>query len=127
MIFEYSATRTFTEVLELNDPGNCAIHGEGSFRDGKITFEGDYYMIIKTIMGKTTFIKWGPLIPDLETLPNTFKLEIKTSPYKEATVAREIQSFINDGFKDIQKAEEILVEEALEFLPQENNYLATIS
>ena len=127
MIVEYNATRTFTDALTLNDPGNCAIRGEGSFKDGKITLEGDYYLIIRTVMGKTTFIKWGPLIPDLETLPNTFKLEIKTSPYKEATVAREIQSFINDGFKDIQKAEEILVEEALEFLPQENNYLATIS
>ena len=56
MLFEYSATRTFTETLEISDPGNCAIHGEGSFRDGKITFPGDYYLIIKTVMGKTSLI-----------------------------------------------------------------------
>jgi hypothetical protein len=66
-------------------------------------------------------------MPDFESLPNTFKLEIKTSPYKEATIEKEIKTFINDGFKNIQKAEEILVEEALDFLPQEDNYLATIS
>lgn len=127
MLIDYSATKTFTETLQLDDPGNCAIHGEGTFKDGKVTFEGDFYMIIKTIMGKTTFIKWGPLIPDLETLPNTFKLEIKTSPYKEPTIEKEIKNFINDGFKNIQKAEEILPEEAIEFLPNEDNYWSTLS
>jgi hypothetical protein len=84
-------------------------------------------MLISTVMGKTTFVKWGPIIPDFDSLPNTFKLEIKTSPYKETTIEKEIKAFVNDGFKNIQKAEEISTEEALEFLPQENNYLATIS
>ena len=57
MLFDYSATRTFNQTLQIDDIGNCAIHGEGSFRDGRVTFAGDYYMIVKTIMGKTTFIK----------------------------------------------------------------------
>lgn len=65
-------------------------------------------------------------MPDFEALPNTFKLEVKTAAYKEATIAKEIQSFINDGLKGIQEAEEILPEEALEFLPQELNYNATL-
>jgi hypothetical protein len=77
-------------------------------------------------MGKTTFIKWGPIEPDFESLPNTFKLEVKTAPYKEATIAKEIQSFINDGFKNIQNAVELLPEEAIEYLPQEINYNATL-
>lgn len=127
MLFDYNATRTFSQTLQIDDPGNCAIRGNGSFRDGKIAFPGDYYMIIKTTMGKTTFIKWGPLMPDFEELPNTFKLELKTAPYKESTIAKEIQSFINDGLKNIQEAEEILFEEALEFLPQEINYNATLN
>lgn len=126
MLFDYSATRTFTQTLQIDDPGNCAIRGEGTYRDGKVTFDCDYYMIIKTVMGKTTFIKWGPIEPDFERLPNTFKLEIKTAPYKEATIAKEIQSFINDGFKNIQNAVELLPEEAFEYLPQEINYNATL-
>ena len=65
-------------------------------------------------------------MPDFDELPNTFKLEVKTAAYKEATVAKEIQSFINDGLKGIQAAEEILPEEALEFLPRELNYNATL-
>lgn len=126
MIIEYNATRTFTDTLELDDPGNCAIRGEGFFRDGKIILDGEYYLVISTVMGKTTFIKWGPLIPDIDILPNTFKLEIKTSPYKEYTIEKEIKAFINDGFKGIQSAEELAVDDALTFLPKEANYLATL-
>lgn len=126
MLFDYSATRTFNQTLQIDDIGNCAIRGEGSFRDGRAVFEGEYYMIIKTIMGKTTFIKWGPLVPDLDVLPNTFKLEIKTTPYKEVTIAKEIQSFINDGFKNINNAEELLPEEALDYLPSTKNYMETL-
>ena len=65
-------------------------------------------------------------MPDFEELPNTFKLEVKTATYKEATIAKEIQSFINDGFKGIQAANEILIEEAIQYLPQETNYIATL-
>lgn len=126
MLFDYSATRTFNQTLQIDDIGNCAIRGEGCFRDGRAVFSGDYYMIVKTVMGKTTFIKWGPLMPDFTALPNTFKLEVKTAAYKEATVAKEIQSFINDGLKGIHDAEELLPEEAIEFLPTPQNYLATL-
>lgn len=127
MLFDYSATRTFNQTLQIDDIGNCAIRGEGSFRDGRAVFSGDYYMIVKTVMGKTTFIKWGPLMPDFESLPNTFKLEVKTAPYKEATVAKEIQSFVNDGLKGIHNAEEILPEEAIEYLPGSQNYIETLA
>ena len=126
MLIDYNATKTFTQTLQIDDIGNCAIHGEGSFRDGKVIFPGDYYMIVNTVMGKTTFIKWGPIMPDFTALPNTFKLEIKTSPYKEITVMKEIQAFINDGFKGIHDATEMLPEEAIDFLPNSANYAETL-
>lgn len=127
MLIDYSATRTFTQTLQLDDIGNCAIRGKGAFRDGRVTLAGEYYMLIKTIMGKTTIMKWGPLQPDFTALPNTFKLEIKTTPYKEATIIKEIQSFINDGLKGISCAEELLPEEAIEFLPEHQNYTETLA
>jgi hypothetical protein len=78
-------------------------------------------------MGKTTFIKWGPLMPDFVALPNTFKLEIKSCPYKETTIIREIQSFINDGLKGIHDATEMLPEQAIAFLPDVTNYTETLA
>jgi hypothetical protein len=127
MLFDYSATRTFNQTLQIDDIGNCAIRGEGSYRDGRCIFSGDYYLLVKTIMGKTTIIKWGPLQPDLLALPNTFKLEIKTTPYKEPIIAKEIQSFINDGLKGIHNAEELLPEEAVEYLPNTQSYTETLA
>ena len=67
------------------------------------------------------------MLPDLENLPNTFKLEIKTAPYKEYTIEKEIYSFVNDGFKNIQKAEELSFEEVFSKLPKELNYLLTLA
>ena len=57
MLIDYSATKTFTQSLQIDDIGNCAIRGEGSYRDGRCVFSGDYYLLVKTIMGKTTVIK----------------------------------------------------------------------
>jgi hypothetical protein len=65
-------------------------------------------------------------MPDFDALPNTFKLEIKTCPCKELTIIREIQSFINDGLKNISEARELLPEEAVKFLPTEINYTETL-
>lgn len=127
MLIDYSATKTFTQTLQIDDIGNCAIRGEGSFRDGKVTWPGDYYLVIKTVMGRTVFMKWGPLMPDFTALPNTFKLEVKTCQYKEGTIVKEIESFINDGLKGIHDAEQILPEEALEFLPNETNFMETLA
>ena len=33
-------------------------------------------------------------MPDINLLPNTFKIEVKIATYKEATIAKEIQGFI---------------------------------
>jgi hypothetical protein len=126
MIIDYSIQKTFSESLILEDIGNCAIYCQGSFRDGKITLPGDYYIIIKTVMGKTKAVKWGPMMPDLDELPNTFKLEVKTLNYKETAIVKEIQGFINDGFKGITQASEITIDEALTKLPQTVNFVATL-
>lgn len=126
MIIDYNATRTFSDSLVLDDPGNCAIYCFGSFVDNKVPFPGDYYMIVQTIMGKTTFIKWGPFIPDLPELPNTFKLEVKTINYKETAIKREIANFINEPSKNVEQASVISKEEALSKLPNEENYVCTL-
>ena len=127
MLIDYSATKMFTQSLQIDDIGNCAIHGEGTFRDGRATFPGDYYVIVKTVMGKTTIIKWGPLMSDFTALPNTFKLEIKTCQYKELAIIKEIQSFINDGLKGIHDATALLPEEVVDFLPTTVNYTETLA
>ena len=127
MLIDYSVQRTFDETLVLEDAGNCAILCHGEFRDGKVPVPGDFYMIIKTIMGITTLVKWGPIMPGLPELPGSFSLEIKRMNYKELAIKKDITQFINDPAKGITAAEVIDEDKAFEALPKDYNYAATLS
>lgn len=117
MLFDYQATKTFANTLQIDDIGNCAIRCEGSYRDGKITLPGDYYLVTKTIMGKTYIAKFGPMVPDIPYMPNTFSASFKVISYKEASICKEIQLFLNDGAHAITQAEEVLEMEVYEAFP----------
>ena len=117
MIFEFNATKTFTDTLQIDDIGNCAIRCEGVMREGRIKMPADYYMIIKTIMGKTGILKFGPVMPDMNEMLSTFDATFKKINYKEQSIEHEIDLFINDARKEITKAEAITEFEAFEAYP----------
>jgi hypothetical protein len=107
MLFDYQATKTFENTLQINDIGNCAIRCVGRYKDGKVFLPGEFYLITKTIMGRTYLAKFGPMIPDIPYMQNTFDASYKIFAYKEATICREIELFLNDATRKITEAEEI--------------------
>ena len=117
MIFEFNATKTFTETLQIDDIGNCAIRCEGIMQEGRIKMPADYYLVTKTVMGKTGILKFGPVVPDLCEMQSTFAAAFKKMNYKEQSIEHEIDMFINDGRKGITRAEEITDIEAFEAYP----------
>lgn len=126
MIYDYSGTKTFTASLEVDDPGNCAILANGYYPVGKgIKLPGDYYMIVRTIDGITTILKWGA-VTDLPDLPSGYSLDVKAFKYKESSIHREIQLFLNDGQKFIYDAKVVTKENALEQTPKDYNFAATL-
>ena len=127
MLIDYSVQRTFDATLVLEDPGNCAIICHGEFRDGKLICPGDWFMIIKTIMGITTIIKWGPIEEGIVELPGAYSLIVKRMNYKELAIKKEITQYINDPSKAITAAEVIDEDTAFEKLPKDYNYAATLS
>ena len=110
MIFEFSVQKTFNESIDIVDMGNTALRCTNSQHD-------DYYIIIKTIMGKTSILKFGPICPDLEVLLNDFSVSYKKIDYKENIIYREIDKFINDFKKEISTIEEITEYEAWKDFP----------
>ena len=126
MIYDYSGTNTFTASLMVEDPGNCAICANGYYSVGKgIKFPGDYYMIVRTVDGIVTILKWGA-VTELDELTSGYSLEVKQFKYKEASIHREIQLFLNDGQKFIYEAKVIDIDKALEFTPNMSNFIATL-
>jgi hypothetical protein len=110
MIFEYSVQKTFNESIDVVDIGNTALRCTGGNLD-------EYYIILKTVMGKVSIIKFGPVMPDLEVLFNDFSVVYKKIDYKENLISKEVDKFINDYKKEITKVEEITEHEAWEAFP----------
>ena len=113
MLFEYAVSRTFNEAVDVVDAGNCALRCRG----GKLG-AFDYYIIIKTIMGKTHIIKFGPVCPDIPALVEGFNIAYSKNDYKESTIFKEVDKFINDFRKEITTVEEISEYEAWQGFPE---------
>ena len=127
MIYDYSGVKSFEATLIVEDPGNCAILAKGWYMVGKgMKLPSDYCIIVKTIMGQTTIIKWGPIEPDLAELASGYNLSVKSFKYNNKTVDKEISLFLNDGQKFIYEAEVISEDEAFELLPRDYNFAATL-
>lgn len=100
MIFEFSVQRTFTQAIDVVDIGNSALKCTNRKME-------NYYIIIKTTMGKTSILKFGPICPDVDMLLDDFSVNYKKIDYKEAAIGKEINKFINDFKKEIDNVEEI--------------------
>ena len=105
MIFEYSVQKTFNESIDVVDIGNTALRCHGA----KLDF---YYIILKTVMGKTSILKFGPVMPDIDVLFNDFTVSYKKIDYKENAIEKEVDKFINDYKKGITLVEEVTEYEA---------------
>lgn len=115
MIFEFAVKKTFNQSIDVVDIGNTALRCTS-------TNMLDYYLITRTVLGKTSILKFGPICPDLDMLINDFTVSYKKLDYKENVVFREIDKFINDFKKEIDSVEEITEYEAWQSFPkiQEN-------
>ncbi len=117
MVFEYAVQKTFNEALDVVDAGNCALRCTG----GKLgAFH--YYIIIKTIMGKTHIIKYGPVLPDIPMLVENFNVAYSKNDYKESFIFKEVDKYINDFRKEIISVEEITEYEAWQDFPPVQQY-----
>ena len=127
MLYDYSGIKSFSATLEVDDPGNCAILAHGYYPTNVkgIKFPGDYYMIVRTVDGITTILKWGP-VTDLNELPSGYSLDVKSYKHKETSIHRDIQLFLNDGQKFIYNAEVIARDDALKHSPKDYHYVSTL-
>ncbi len=115
MIFEYSVQKTFNESIDVVDIGNTALKCVGSKYD-------EYYIILKTVMGKVSIIKFGPVTPDIEVLINDFAVSYKKIDYKKTAIHKEVDKFINDFRKEITAIEEVTEYEAWQAFPAVQQY-----
>ena len=115
MIFEFSIQKTFNQSIDVVDVGNTALRCTNKQMD-------NYYLITRTVYGKTSILKFGPVCPDIEALLDDFSVSYKKIDYKEAALHKEIDKFLNDYKKEIETVEEITDFEAWQDFPAIRQY-----
>lgn len=108
--FEYNPQMVFMNQIEVEDLGNFCIRCTNDFGI-------EYYFLVRTSLGKSYFLKFGGAYPDLDLVTDTFTVEYKKVDYKESTIVKEADRFINDGKKLITNIEVITLEEAINCFP----------
>ena len=119
MIFEFSVQKTFSQSIDIVDMGNTALKCTNRYMD-------NYYIITKTVMGKTYILKFGPVCPDLNVLISDFFINYKKIDYKEGVIHKEIDKFINDFKKEIETVTEITEYEAWQDFPPIQQYFENV-
>ena len=104
--FYYNIEQIVTATLDIKDPNYCAIE---AYNDR----EEYYYLIIRTDLGNTQIFEYGPIVPDIDLLPKRVECTFERIEFKEYTVFRKIENFLKNYKRNIKKAQEISIEEAL--------------
>lgn len=100
-IFEYAVQKTFMQAIDIVDIGRFGIRC--------INDTGhEYYLLANTIMGKTSILSYGPIIPDIPVLLDKFNVSYTKIDYKEPKITKIVQTFINDPTKEISNVEEVV-------------------
>ena len=112
MVFDYDKQEVFTQSIDIVDIGNFAIRCSSS------SSAQDFYIIVKTVMGKSCVLKFGPCFPDLNVLCDGFGIALKRFDYKESSIIKEINSIIQSDKLCIDNVIEIPEYEAFSAIPE---------
>lgn len=94
MNFSYLCTRTFEDSIEIEDIGNCCIDALNDSGD-------EYYLIIETELGGSTITECGPFMADMGPNTGFFYFSHNYRPFKESSIKKVIDKFLNDERKEI--------------------------
>ena len=120
MNFEYARQSEYTNDIEIDTIGNCAIRGICCVN------EMYYICIVRTSVGLTELFESGPYLPD-GTLSTICETSYQKIEYDERKIKKFISSFLQAPRKpsilNIYQAEQISIEEALDSCIDICNYM----
>ena len=114
MQIDYFLETIVNGSLEIENIKNCAIEANddlGNF----------YYLIIKTTMGISNILEFGP-INSVATPPTAYQ-KFKQAEVKDSKLVKIIYDFLNNELRKITQAKEISFEQAFEKYPSLLEYL----
>jgi len=120
MEFEFNNQLTPQNQIEIENIGSFAL-------DAADELGIHYYYLVKTMIGQSIVASCGPVVPDIESLPSGFCINLYRTEYNEGRLIKFINLFLNDKYKKIVTAIEIDIEEAIEQFRDVKEYLRNLS
>lgn len=107
--FDYFIVPQVNGQLDIDDISNFAIRANND-----LMFE--YYLIVKTELGQTKILEYGPLMIDIEDLPSSVSCKYTRMNYDEKKIMNAVNKFLNDSYKAITQASLISYDECKSLL-----------
>ena len=89
MNFDYMKRVVVDSSIDIETIGNCALT---AFNDNG----EEFVLIIRTVVGITEIIEYGPIVPDMSELPKSVSYIYSREAYSEFKIAKTIRSFLNN-------------------------------
>jgi hypothetical protein len=107
MEFKYKQVKQFEALIDIDDIGQCSLEITDS--EGMC-----HYLIIRTLLGETTVFEYGPIVSDVQTLPDYVSCRISKSSYDIIKIKKTITTFISDrGRIKVENVRQLVMSEAL--------------
>ena len=98
MKFDYLQRVTVDAQLDVEDIGQCVILSRNDLGE-------EWYLLIRTELGFTEVLEYGPAVPDLTILPFAVNMSYNRFEYNQGKIERTIDRFLNNPKRLITQAE----------------------
>ena len=109
MTFDYMERVVVDGQLDVEDIGQCVIQATNDLGE-------EFYLIIKTDLGWTEILEYGPCVPDMELRQLNYQIKYSRIEYNQSKIERAIDKFLNDPKRCITQAKVTDISEIREFL-----------
>lgn len=109
MTFEYMQRVVVEANLEVDNVGDCVLQANNDFGN-------EYYLLIKTELGFSEVLEYGPCMPDIQMLPLDYNISYSRFEYNQGKLERIIDKFLNNPKRVITQAKVTDYESIKEFL-----------
>lgn len=96
--FDFANAWTPTNSIEIPEIGNFFLEGVDE-ENGLY-----YYLMVKTTLGTTSIMSYGPIVPDVALLPTTYQARFERIAFTEKKIKLWINKWLNDKEKNITAA-----------------------
>lgn len=104
MKFEYLQRVIVDAELEIDNIGDCVIQANNDLAE-------EFYLIIRTELGWTEVMEYGPFVPDLLQLPYNYQITYNRFEFNQSKIERIIDKFLNNPKKIITQAKIVTLED----------------